>query len=65
VKLALGEVSYVVSLCRNKSTQSDLGTPFFPAPTAKGNGGPSSALSRPKETSNQKKQNRQNDAIDA
>jgi len=32
VKSALGEFSSGVSVCRNKGTQSDLGTPFWPTP---------------------------------
>jgi len=31
-----------VSVCRNKGTQSDLGTSFLPAPPAGGYGDPSS-----------------------
>jgi len=43
VKSVLGEFSSGVSICRNKSTQSDLGAPFFPAPPRPGDtGGPSS-----------------------
>jgi len=30
VKYVLGEFSSGVSICRNKDTQSDLGTPFSP-----------------------------------
>ena len=30
MKLVLGDFSSGVSICRNKDTKSDLGTPFFP-----------------------------------
>jgi len=40
VKSVLGEFSSGVSICRNKSTQSNLGPPFCPPPVAEGYGGP-------------------------
>jgi len=44
VKSVLGEFSSGVSVCRNKSTQSDVGTPFLPGPPRPGGtGGPSSS----------------------
>jgi len=43
VKSVLGEFSSGVSICRNKGTQSDLGSPFLPgAPRLGGTGSPSS-----------------------
>jgi len=34
VKSVVGEFSSGVSICRNKSPQSDLGAPFLPGPQA-------------------------------
>ena len=39
VKLVLGEFSSGVSVCSNKDTQSDLGTPLFPRPPRPGGAG--------------------------
>jgi len=41
MKSVLGEFCSGISICRNKGTESDLGTPFCPGHTGRGYGVPS------------------------